>query len=158
PIRPRPADPDGEHWGAVVRARGAPAWVRLPGTGPAGRWTAGDRELMARVRDALAHRPRPEAPAVQPMLRRLPPPPPAPLADALRATPDGLPAAHRLVVLPSEALAGLPIEALLEPGDPWTVSYAPSATVLIELRRRPRGEPRAGLLALGDPIFKEAES
>jgi hypothetical protein len=51
----------------------------------------------------------------------------------------------------------VPIEVLLELGDPWTISYAPSGTVLIALRRRPRGEAPAGLLAVGDPIFKGAE-
>jgi hypothetical protein len=75
----------------------------------------------------------------------------------LHPTADGLPAARRLIVLPSEALAGLPLEALLEPAEGWSVSYAPSATVLTELRRRPRGEPRGGLLALGDPVFRATE-
>ena len=36
PAGPNSADPDGEHWGVVVRARGTPAWVSLPGTGKDG--------------------------------------------------------------------------------------------------------------------------
>jgi tetratricopeptide (TPR) repeat protein len=153
---PNAADPDGEHWGAVVRARGAPAWVRLPGTGPDRRWTADDTELTARVRAALIHRPGPEAPAVQPLLQRLRAQRLAPLTAALDQTADGLPAARRLVVLPSDALTGVPIEALLGTTDPWTVSYAPSATVLTYLRR-PRSGSQGGLLALGDPLFRGAE-
>ncbi len=50
-------------------------------------------------------------------------------------------------------MAGVPIEPLLEPSDPWTVSYAPSGTVLTYLRQRPHGDASGGLLALGDPIF-----
>src|SRR5262249_26030465 len=79
----------------------------------------------------------------------------APLTAALQATAAGLPAVHRLIVLPSTALAGVPVEALLQPGDPWTVSYAPSATVLSYLRHQPRAEAQAGLLALGDPVFEQ---
>ena len=36
PVGPNPADPDGEHWGAVVRSHGVPAWVPTAGTGPDG--------------------------------------------------------------------------------------------------------------------------
>ncbi len=44
------ADPDGEHWGVVVRSRGVPAWVRLPGTGAKGLWTKDDIALGSRLR------------------------------------------------------------------------------------------------------------
>ena len=50
PIGPNAANPGGEHWGVVVHARGAPAWVRLPGTGRHQGWTEDDTELTARVR------------------------------------------------------------------------------------------------------------
>src|SRR5262249_10519655 len=50
PAGPGSADPDGEHWGAVVRARGAPVWIRLAGTGRDRRWTQDDTELTDRVR------------------------------------------------------------------------------------------------------------
>src|SRR5262249_44592856 len=78
----------------------------------------------------------------------------APLAEALGPAADGLPAARRLIVLPSPALAGIPVEALLKPEDSRTISYAPSATMLSYLRPLPRGDVRADLLALGDPVFK----
>jgi hypothetical protein len=63
-----------------------------------------------------------------------------------------------LIVLPSQALAGVPIEALvaaLPDGAPHpVVSYAPSGSMLARLsapRTQPTGPPR--LLALGDPAF-----
>jgi hypothetical protein len=73
-----------------------------------------------------------------------------PLAKALGALTDALPPARRLIVLPSLAMAGIPVETLLDPGDARTVSYAPSATVFNDLREQPRPGRRAGLLALGD--------
>jgi hypothetical protein len=77
----------------------------------------------------------------------------APLANALGATTDGPPPARRLIVLPSRAMAAIPIEALLAPDDTRTVNYAPSGTVFKYLREQPRPDRRAGLLALGDPVF-----
>ena len=55
-------------------------------------------------------------------------------------------------------MAGIPVEALLTPGDTRTVSYAPSATVYKSLRERPRQGRHAGLLALGDPIYAAPET
>jgi CHAT domain len=81
----------------------------------------------------------------------------APLTKALGATTDGLPAARRLIVLPSRAIAGIPIEALVAPDDTRTVSYAPSGTVLKYLREQPRPDSHAGLLALGDPVFTHTD-
>ena len=81
-----------------------------------------------------------------------------PLAKALGTTADGLPPARRLIVLPSRAMAGIPVEALLAPDDTRTVSYAPSATVFKYLREQPRHDRRAGLLALGDPVYEHPDS
>ncbi len=71
------------------------------------------------------------------------------------------PAVRHLIVLPSQAMAGIPIEALSEArpqGAPrYLVSYAPSGTLLAWLRERCRedrarpAQPRR-LLALGDPV------
>jgi hypothetical protein len=80
------------------------------------------------------------------------------LAKALSATHDNLPAARRLIVLPSRAMAGIPIEALLAEGDDRTVSYAPSATVLKYLREQPRPDRHTGLLALGDPVYERPDT
>ena len=54
-------------------------------------------------------------------------------------------------------MAGIPIEALLAPGDTRTVSYAPSATVFKYLREQPRPDRHAGLLALGDPVYERPD-
>ena len=80
-----------------------------------------------------------------------------PLAKALGATAFGLPPAARLVVLPSRAIAGIPVEALLAPDDTRTVSYAPSATVFKYLRDQPRPDRHPGLLALGDPVYERPD-
>src|SRR5438045_1567910 len=57
PAGPHAADPDGEHWGVVVRSRGIPAWVAIAGTGPDGLWTEDDTGLAGRVRAGLQERP-----------------------------------------------------------------------------------------------------
>jgi hypothetical protein len=56
PVGPNAADPDGEHWGVVVRSRGIPAWVPITGTGGDGLWTKDDNGLADRVRTELRRR------------------------------------------------------------------------------------------------------
>jgi hypothetical protein len=80
-----------------------------------------------------------------------------PLTKALGASPAGLPPARTLIVLPSRAMAGIPVELLLTPNDSRTVSYAPSATVFKYLREQPRPDRHAGILALGDPVYERRE-
>jgi hypothetical protein len=138
PRGPNAADPDGEHWGVVVRARGTPAWVRISGMGEGRHWTKDDGELASRIRGGLTNRPGTATPDFRPSLEKLRAQRLGPLAQALGLTSDGLPAARRLIVLPSPALAGIPVEALLEPDDTRSISYAPSATVLGLIRSRPR--------------------
>jgi hypothetical protein len=77
-----------------------------------------------------------------------------PLRPHLAATED-LPAVRHLIVLPSPALAGLPLEVLL-PVDAHTptVSYAPSATLFAWLAEQPARTPQRRLLALADPVFR----
>ena len=133
-------------------AHGKPVWVRLRGTARDHTWTDDDSRLVGAVRNAIIQPPQPNIPA-QPLLAKLRAQRLAPLTTALGPTGDGLGAARRLIVLPSRAMAGVPIEPLLEPSDPWTVSYAPSGTVLAYLRQRPHGDASGALLALGDPIF-----
>jgi tetratricopeptide (TPR) repeat protein len=153
PAGPNAADLDGEHWGVVVRSRGIPAWVPIAGTGLHGLWTGDDTALADLVRTELRHRPGGGAADLRPLVERLRTRRLGPLAGALGATADGQPPAHRLIVLPSRAMAGIPVEALLAPDDPRTVSYAPSATVYKYLREQPRPDRHAGLVALGDPVF-----
>jgi len=157
PVGPNAADPDGEHWGVVVRCRGIPAWVPIVGTGPNGLWTKDDNGLANRVRTELRTRPGAGSADLRPLVERLRTQRLEPLAKALGATGDGLPPARRLIVLPSRAMAGIPIEALLAPDDTRTVSYAPSATVYKHLREQPRPDRHAGLLALGDPVYERPD-
>jgi len=157
PVGPNQADPDGEHWGQAVRSRGIPAWVPIAGTGPDGLWTKDDTALASRVRMELRNRPGAGPVDLRPLLERLRTQRLEPLARVLGATADGQPPARRLIVLPSRAMAGIPVEALLAPDDTRTVSYAPSATVFKYLREQPRPDRYAGLLALGDPVYERPE-
>jgi tetratricopeptide (TPR) repeat protein len=158
PVGPGAAAPDGEHWGVVVRSQGVPAWVPIAGTGPGGLWTEDDTRLPDRVRTVLRNRPGAGSANSPPLFERLRTQRLGPLEKALGAGADRQPPARRLVVLPSQALAGIPIEALLAPDDIRSVSYAPSATVFQYLRQQPRPARHAGLLALGDPVFDRPEA
>ena len=142
----------------VVRSRGIPAWVPIAGTGPDGLWTKDDTGLADRVRTELRRRPGAGRPDLRPLVEKLRTQRLEPLAKALGATADGLPPARRLIVLPSRAMAGIPVEALLAPDDTRTVSYAPSATVFKYLREQPRPDRHAGLLALGDPVYERPDT
>src|SRR5262249_18067673 len=153
-LGPNAADPDGEHWGMVVRSRGVPAWVPMMGTGPNGLWTKDDSDLVARFRTQLRNRPSAATADLRPLIEKLRAQRLDRLAKALGAPPDGMPPARRLIVLPSRAMAGVPIEVLLSDDDSRTVSYAPSATVFKYLREQARPYGNAGLLALGDPVFE----
>jgi hypothetical protein len=142
--RPGGADPNGEHWGCVVRHSGPPAWVRLPGSGPNGTWTDDDDRLPRLLRDDLA---RGESDAAA-RGRRL-------AAQRLEPLAPHLAGVTRLVVVPAGRMAGVPVEAL---SDRYLVSYAPSGSVFARLRQKHR--PLAGptLLAVGDPVFALPEA
>jgi hypothetical protein len=153
---PGAAAPGGEHWACVLRRRGEPAWVRLPGGGPEG--AAADVQAGPELRQALLKRdPKWRDLAARLAARRL-----APLAPHLAETAD-LPAARHLILLPSEQLSGLPGEVLVEAWADaprrYTVSYAPSATVFAWLQGRAKAAAARGapagprLLAVGDPAF-----
>jgi tetratricopeptide (TPR) repeat protein len=142
---PTDADPNGEHWGCVLRHAGPPAWVPLPGSGLKGAWTRDDDRLPRLLHDDLA-RGEPEAAA---RARRLAAQRLEPLAPHLAATAN-LPAVRRLVVVPIGRMAGIPVEVLT---DRYLVSYAPSGSVFARLRQRHRPLVAPTLLALGDPTF-----
>jgi tetratricopeptide (TPR) repeat protein len=154
---PNAADPDGEHWGVVVRSNAIPTWVAIAGTGKDGLWTTDDTRLASQVRTALRTRPGIGTEALAQLLAKLRVQRLAPLSKALGATTDGQPAVRRLVILPSRAMAGIPVEALSLPEDTRTVSYTPSATVFKYLREQPRPESHPGLLALGDPVYERTD-
>ena len=74
PIGPNAADPDGEHWGVVVRSRGTPVWVPIAGTGPDRLWTKDDTGLAEQVGTALRVRPAAAGAAdTRPLLEKLAP-------------------------------------------------------------------------------------
>jgi CHAT domain-containing protein/tetratricopeptide (TPR) repeat protein len=161
--RPGAADPQGDHWACVVRRSGGPRWIKLvAGSRPDRPWTQDDDQRPGRVRRILDSK---DLPSWRESLAELTEQRLKPLESALGAR-DGLPAVRHLIVLPSPALAGVPIEAMLEarpPGaPPYLVSYAPSGTLFAWLRER-RREDRGGpaqprhLLALGDPAPPPAE-
>jgi tetratricopeptide (TPR) repeat protein len=158
PAGPSAADPDGEHWGVVVRSRGIPTWIAIAGTGKDGLWTKDDTGLAGRVRTELRRRRGGGAADLGPVVVQLQCQRLEPLAKALGGGADGPPAARRLIVLPSRAMSGIPIEALLAGDDTRTISYAPSATVFKYLREQPRPDPDAGLLALGDPVYERPDA
>ncbi|MFO0969371.1 MAG: tetratricopeptide repeat protein [Gemmataceae bacterium] len=129
----------------LLRAGGEPVVVRLPGSGPGDAWSPEDSKLPGDFRAALL---KPTA-DWRPLAKRLFNQRLAPLAKHLAASGD-LPAVKHLIVLPSSALANIPIEAFAEG---YTVSYAPSGTMYAYLRKKEAG-PAAGLLALADPVFE----
>ncbi len=141
PKGPNAADPDGEHWGVVVRSRGMPAWVPIAGTGPGGLWSKEDTALADRVRADLRKRPGGGTADPRPLVERLRTQRLEPLAKALGASAEGLPPARRLIVLPSRAMAGIPVETLLASGHTRTVSYAPSGTVWVILTQTSLPDP-----------------
>jgi hypothetical protein len=145
PGAPKAADSDGEHWAFMLRARGKPAVINLRGTGPGGHWTEADTKLPADLRTALQS-PRGDW---QPLAERLRKQRLDPLAEQLGAQ-DGLPVVRRLIVLPSTALAGVPVEAF---ADGYSVSYALSGTLYAYLHQQPKLETK-GVLALADPVFE----
>ncbi len=151
PVGPNAADPEGEHWGVVVRSQGIPAWVSLAGTGQGGRWTKDDDALISQVRKELMSRSgSADLPRLLAKLRsnRI-----DPLSKLLGVRDEGLPVARYLIVLPSRAMAGIPVEVLLSSDDTRVVGYSPSATVLGYLRSQRRPDRHSGLLAVGDPVY-----
>jgi CHAT domain-containing protein/tetratricopeptide (TPR) repeat protein len=156
PAGPNAADPDGEHWGVVVRSRGMPVWKRLGGTGKETHWTDDDYGLFNRVRVGLSARPGAGPPELESLVEKLRVHRLQPLAEALGPTPGGLPAVRKLIVLPSSAMAGIPVEVLSAHDETLTISYAPSGTVYRYLRGQLRPDRHFALLALGDPKYERS--
>jgi len=153
----RRADPKGDHWACLVRRRGAPVWVRLPGTGPDRAWTDEDDRLTARTRRAFARRPADADGQWKEFAGKLSAQRLAPLEEHLKSGPE-MQAVRHLIVLPSHKMARIPLEVLT---NKFTVSYAPSGTIFAWLQEhRPAAgdkAPPATLLALGDPAFQPAQ-
>jgi hypothetical protein len=137
--QPGAKDPSGEHWAVLLRNTGDPIWARVRGSGPDGVWTPGDRLLPARLLQELTS-PRGERRALAERLRRQRVGPLEPHLTGIR----------HLLVLPSDHLAGLPVEVL---ADSRTVSYVPSPGLFLHLRQRPPVRT-TGVLALADPSLE----
>jgi CHAT domain-containing protein/tetratricopeptide (TPR) repeat protein len=151
------AETRGDHWACVVRRGGAPRWIRIFGTGPNQSWTRADDDRPGLVRKIVSEGLLPgwQEPLAELAEQRLGP------LDALLQAHDHLPPVQHLIVLPSTALAGIPVEALLEArpasSPRYLVSYAPSGTMFAWLQERRRADPdqpaqARRLLALGDPV------
>jgi hypothetical protein len=156
--QPKGHDPNGEHWACLIRATGTPIWVRLPGTGNDGAWTADDDKLAAQVRHQCAIRPT-TINAGNELVQKLNIQRLAPLEQKMAASP-GLPAVRHLIVLPSSHMRGIPVEVLTEQAHTgrYIVSYAPSGTIFAWLEDKPPwGPPSADMLAVGDPVFDSSE-
>jgi tetratricopeptide (TPR) repeat protein len=134
-------DPNGEHWAVLLKARGGPHWIRLKGSGVRDGWTRKDSELPFRLHEALAS-PRGDWRELAERLRR----------QRLGPLAEQLVGVRSLVVLPSVALDGLPIEVLAEGR---TVSYSPSASLFAHLRQQPHPKTERGLV-LADPTLESS--
>src|SRR5262249_48885307 len=144
--KPNAADPNGEHWAVLVRAQGDPTWLRLQGSGPNQTWTEADDSLPTNLMQVLRQR----SSGWQELARRLRRQRLEPLANYLAASKD-LPAARRLIVLPSNRMDGVPLDVVAEG---YTVSYAPSGSLFAYLHDRPRPTSQ-GLVVLADPVFEK---
>jgi len=154
---PAAADPRGDHWACVVRRTGEPRWIRIVGTGANASWSQADQRRCDELRRLLTE---PGSSAWREPLADLAEQRLAPLEPALVAR-DDMPAARHLLILPSPALAGIPIEVMLEPrpasSSRYLVSYTPSGTMFdwLQERRHQRDsapERARRILALGDPV------
>lgn len=142
------------HWGVVVRRNGKPHWIRLPGSAAGGAWTHDDRQLRIDIAKLLGSFPdngdaRAKLRASLAALTNLRLKPLQPFLQAI----DGLPAAKRLIVIPSRGLNGVPLQCMT---DAYSISYAPSATSYVWLANRRRNRKHFGslsMLALADPVF-----
>src|SRR5262249_30245574 len=144
-------DTDQHHGACLVRRTGDPVWVQIPGTGADGAWTKDDDKRPGDLREALRQRATASAADLAAAVGRQ-------RIAPLRRHLEGV---HRLIVLPSPALAGVLVEALLasEPGPELVVSYAPSASLFARLARPgDQGHEPPSLLAVGDPAYPPPEA
>ncbi|MCB1164382.1 CHAT domain-containing protein [bacterium] len=134
---------DFRSWVWVLRADGL-VWVRLEAS-------EAERARIGRFRSALS------TPGPLPPLRRLGQDVyRSRLAPAAKAL-DGV---EHLIVVPSGAMLGVAVGALVDGGegwlaDRWRISYAPSASMFAWLKGRTRREDGPVLL-VGDPPFTDA--
>jgi tetratricopeptide (TPR) repeat protein len=141
-----------ERWGCVVRREGDPRWVRIVGSGTKGAWLEEDETVRTRLYDALRD-PTSTAKKRKELLAAFARQRLGPLRPHLKAAGE-LPAVKRLFVVPTGAMAHVPVELLDEN---LSVSYVPSGSVLARLVENHRKLEASSLLVLGDPAFDQAE-
>lgn len=142
-----------DSWVYAVRSDGPVAWARC-GAASSGRYSPfhesqNYREQLATPRSSLI--------GVSRDARRLYAHRVAPIEEAIADV-------RELVVIPSGAMLGMPVETLVDGegallGDRFAISYAPSATIYAWLRERAAsgGDGTGGrMLLLGDPPFTTA--
>jgi CHAT domain-containing protein/tetratricopeptide (TPR) repeat protein len=138
-----------EHFACLLRKEGEPRFVRLPGSGKDGAWTASDWQLASRVHAAV-RRPRTSLVEARKLVGQLRKQRLAPVEKYLKAH-GKLPAVRRLVVIPVGVMADVPVELLAEG---YTLSYAPSASLFARGVSKHRDLRLDSLVALGDPVFQ----
>jgi CHAT domain-containing protein/Tfp pilus assembly protein PilF len=146
-------DTDRRHGACLVRRTGDPIWVEILGTRADGAWTKNDDKRPDDLRAALRKGATSGAAELAAAVGRQ-------RISPLRRHLKGI---RRLIVLPSPALAGVPVEALLaaEPEPELVLSYAPSGSMFARLARpRYQRQESPSLLAVGDPAYPppDAES
>ena len=139
------AGPHAIHYACVVRKTGDPRWLRLLGTGENGQWTDDDESLAEEYR-ALVRDPRSSPSELAHKRERLYNQRVAPITDFLVQHDEQ--AAH-WIVLPSDMMAGIPVETLT---DKIGITYVPSGSVFAWIRENRAPAVTGGrLLAVGAP-------
>ena len=147
-------DQDPYHWACLLRHSSDPIWVRLPGSGKDGDWSKEEEGRTQRLRTELD--PQTTRGNARPLAEGL-------ARQRLEPLKEHLKGVHRLVVVNSPGLAGVPIDLLLvaRPDPAWagiTVAYAPSASMFAYLVGKHSARDRAAtLLALADPAYPETK-
>ena len=144
---------EGHAWAYAVRRSGPVTWVRLAPT--AGKLSAFDRSRG--VRQSLADPGTPELAMIREVSDFW-----AERVEPLKPALDGV---EELVIIPSGAMLGVPVEALIDRegtalGERYAVSYAPSATIHTWLAERGAGSgarAAGSALLVGDPPFAESQ-
>lgn len=146
-------DGESDSWGYVIRDRGPVVWAKLPSHPPSPSDSLPFRRARA-LRDDLA------SPAFPP--REVPPAARDLWVERIEPLIPALDEVRELAVIPSGAMLGIPVEALIDQegsflGDCYAASYVPSATVYAWLVER-RATGRRGIaraLLIGDPPLTE---
>src|SRR5262249_19067414 len=125
-----------------------PAWIRLPGSGAGGAWTAQDRDLADRLY-RLLRQPTPREADRQRLGQSLTKLRLEPLRPHLEAR-DSLPGGRQVLGVPTGSGRLGPVEVLTTE---YRTSYIPSGSVYARLRKQHRAVAGSSLLALGDPAF-----